>query len=69
MFWMVLYAIVSIIMSVVLSSVTFKVTDLSNFGLCTKTLFLIYFAIGNLLAWPVFMLFSASAYLHDELDI
>lgn len=69
MFWMVLYMLVSIIMSVVLSSITFKVTDLSSFGLCTKTLFLIYFVIGNLLAWPVFMLFAASAYLNGEMDI
>lgn len=69
MLWMVLYVLVSIIMTVVISGITFKVTDLSQFGSCTRALFLIYFVVANLLAWPIFMLFAASMYFHGEIDI
>ena len=69
MLGLVLYLMVSIVVGTALAKITLKVTDLSNFGSVSRALFLLYFCVGNILAWPIFILFSASAYLHDEITL
>ena len=65
MFWFVLYVIVSIMMSTYYTTVTCKETDLSGLSLPSKICFMLYFFVANILAWPVFTIFTASVLLND----
>lgn len=65
MFWFVLYVLVSIIMSVFYTVITYKATDLSEVSLCSRICFMVYFAVGNLFAWPLFTIYTASMALND----
>ena len=66
MLGLVLYIILSIIMSTVWTITTYKATDLSMFGLCSKICFALYFAVANLIAWPIYCILAASTALHGE---
>lgn len=66
MLGLVLYIILSIVMSTVWTIATCKVTDLSELGLCSKICFALYFAVANLIAWPMYCIFAASVALHGE---
>lgn len=66
MLGLVLYIILSIVISTACTIVTCKETDLSELGLCSKICFALYFAVANLIAWPMYCIFAASVILHDE---
>lgn len=66
MLGLVLYIILSIVMSTGWTIATCKETDLSELGLCSKICFALYFAVANLIAWPMYCIFAASVILHDE---
>lgn len=62
----VLYIILSIVMSTVCTVTTCMATDLSKLGLCSKICFALYFAVANLIAWPMYCILAASVALHGE---
>lgn len=66
MLGLVLYIVLSIIMSAFWTVIIVKNTDLSDIGMCSKVVFTLYFAAGNLLAWPIYCILTASMVLHDE---
>lgn len=66
MLGLVLYIILSIVMSTVCTIATCKATDLLELSLCSKICFALYFAVANLIAWPMYCIFTASATLHGE---
>lgn len=69
MLGLVLYIILSIVMSTVCTIATCKATnlsELSELSLCSKICFALYFAVANLIAWPMYCIFTASATLHGE---
>ena len=62
MVWMVLYLMVSIIMSVFYTKAEFGQTDLSEFGTAAKVCFIVYFALANVIVWPIFSIFAMFVY-------
>lgn len=66
MLGLVLYIILSIIMSTAWTIATYVETDLSKFSLCSRICFLLYFAVANLIAWPMYCILTASVLLHDK---
>ena len=66
MLGLVLYIVLSIIMSAFWTVCTLKGTDLSDMGMCSKVVFILYFVVANLLAWPIYCVLTASMILHDE---
>lgn len=66
MLGLVLYIILSIVISTACTIAICKETDLSELGLCSKICFALYFAVANLIAWPMYCIFAASVILHDE---
>ena len=66
MLGLILYIILSIVMSTVWTVATCIATDLSKLGLCSKICFALYFAVANLIAWPIYCILAASTALHGE---
>ena len=63
---LVLYIVLSIIMSAFWTVCTVKSTDLSDMDMCSKVVFTLYFVVANLLAWPIYCILTASMILHDK---
>lgn len=62
----IIYAIISVIMSILWTAVCFKATSLDEFGVVSKVLFVLYFIVGNLVAWPIISLLALSYSIFDQ---
>ena len=67
--WFVLYVIVSIIISTFHTLTIYKATNLGDMSLCSRICFVMYFAVANLFAWPLYTIYTASMILNDNIDI
>lgn len=60
MTWLIVYVVLSVIMSILWSTITYGSTDLDGFSKTTKIWFFLYFFVANMLAWPVYGIYIAS---------
>ena len=52
-----LYLLVSIVASVLCTKLTYEQTDLDGYGIGSRVSFILYFAVANVITWPLFLLF------------
>lgn len=62
---LIIYSILSAIMSICYSTLIYRATDLGGFSKTTRIWFFLYFFVANLLAWPMYGIYMASYVLHD----
>ena len=64
MFWMVLYLMVGIIFSVFYTKIICKITDTAELCKGSRIMFVVYFAVANIVAWPIFTAMSIAETMH-----
>ena len=62
-----LYIVLSIIMSAFWTVTTVISADLSDMGMCSKVVCTLYFVVANLIAWPIYCILVASMILNDQI--